>query len=102
MEKMLLFLVFFILSVQSVFAQPVREDGNESFTFTYPSLTVTVNNNPSPEHLFLGPSSSGSGHLIILDNELIPLFYKKVSGQVFDFKLQPNGKLTYNIYSVYS
>jgi hypothetical protein len=39
---------------------------------------------------------------MILDNELIPLFYKKVSGSVFDFKLQPNGKLTYNIYSVYS
>ncbi len=102
MKKIFLFLMFFSLFVQSVFAQPVREDGNESFTFTYPSLTVTVNNNPSPEHLFLGPSSSGSGHLIILDNELIPLFYKKVTGQVFDFKLQPNGKLTYNIYSVYS
>jgi len=39
---------------------------------------------------------------MILDNELIPLFYKKVVGQVFDFKLQANGKLTYNIYSVYS
>ncbi len=102
MKKVFLFLVFFNLSAESVFAQPVREDGNESFTFAYPSLTVTVNNNPSPGHLFLGPSASGTGHLIILDNELIPLFYKKVTGNVFDFKLQPNGKLTYNIYSVYS
>ncbi len=40
---------------------------------------------------------------MILDNELIPLFYKKVTGgNVFDFKLQPDGNLTYNIYSVYS
>ena len=102
MKKIFLFLMFFSLSVQSDFAQPVREDGNASLTLTYPNLTVTVNNNPSPGYLFLGPTSSGSGHLLILDNDLIPLFYKKVSGQVFDFKLQPNGKLTYNIYSVYS
>jgi len=98
MKKIFLFLMFFSLSVQSVFAQTVREDGNESPTLSYPNLTVTVNNNPSPGHLFLGPSSSGLGHLLILDNELIPVFYKKVTGQVFDFKLQPNGKLTYNIY----
>jgi len=103
MKKVFLFLVFFSLSVVSVFAQPARADGNESFSFTYPSLTVTVNNNPSPEHLFLGPTSTETGHLIILDNELTPLFYKKVTGgNVFDFKLQLNGKLTYNIYSVYS
>ena len=102
MKKIFLFLMFFSLFVQSVFAQTVREDGNESPTLSYPNLTVTINNNPSPGHLFLGPSSSGLGHLLILDNELIPVFYKKVTGQVFDFKLQPNGKLTYNIYSVYS
>ena len=102
MKKIFLFLMFFSLSVQSVFAQTVREDGNESPTLSYPNLTVTVNNNPSPGHLFLGPTSSGLGHLLILDNELIPVFYKKVTGQVFDFKLQPGGKLTYNIYSVYS
>ncbi len=102
MKKIFLFLVFYGFSVQSVFPQPVRDDGDESLTLTYPNLTVTVNNNPSPERIFLGPTSSGSGHLIILDNKLIPLFYKKVPGQVFDFKLQPSGKLTYNIYSVYS
>jgi len=100
MKKVPLFLVFILLFFESGFAQPDESDVNESSTLTYPSLTVTVNNNPSPEHLFLGPTI-GSGHLMILDNELIPLFYKKVSGQVFDFKLQQNGKLTYNIYSVY-
>jgi hypothetical protein len=102
MKKVFLFLVFINLSFESGFAQHAESDVNESFTLDYPSLTVTVNNNPSPEHLFLGPSKTGIGHLMILDNELIPLFYKKVSGSVFDFKLQPNGKLTYNIYSVYS
>ncbi|MGB5895446.1 MAG: aryl-sulfate sulfotransferase, partial [Ignavibacteriaceae bacterium] len=97
-----LFLMFIHLTVESGFAQTAEADVNESITLDYPSLTITVNNNPSPEHLFLGLTQSGIGHLMILDNELIPLFYKKVTGQIFDFKLQPNGKLTYNIYSVYS
>ncbi|MGB5849000.1 MAG: aryl-sulfate sulfotransferase [Ignavibacteriaceae bacterium] len=101
MKKVFLFLMFIHLTVESGFAQTAEADVNESITLDYPSLTITVNNNPSPEHLFLGPSS-GAGHLMILDNELIPLFYKKVTGQIFDFKLQPGGKLTYNIYSVYS
>ena len=101
MKKVLKFLVFTILSFESGFTQTAEVVKNKSFTLDYPSLSVTVNNNPSPGHLFLGPTV-GSGDLLILDNELIPLFHKKVSGQVFDFKLQPNGKLTYNIYSVYS
>ena len=102
MKKNILFLVFINLFFQSGFAQPYESDINESFTSDYPSLTVTVNKNPSPGHLFLGPGRTGTGHLMILDNELIPLFYKEVRDGVFDFKLQPNGKLTYNIYPVYS
>lgn len=102
MKKNFLFLVFINLSFQSGFAQPDESDINESFTSDYPSLTVIVNKNPSPELLFLGPSKTGTGHLMILDNELIPLFYKEVRDGVFGFKLQPNGKLTYNIYPVYS
>jgi len=101
MIKKNLLLILFSFSLYTVLAQTHRRDEDESFMVTYPSLTVTVNNNPSSEYLFLGPTASGSGHLMILDNELTPLFYKKVTGNVFDFKLQPNGKLTYNIYSVY-
>ncbi len=94
--------LFFVLSVDSVFAQPSQDNGNKSSAFDYPNITVTVNNSPSPEYLFLGPADTVSGHLLILDNELIPLFYKKVTGQVYDFKQQPNGKLTYNIGPEYS
>ena len=101
MKKVLKFLMFTILSFESGFTQTAEVDENKSFTLAYPSFSVTVNNNPSPGHLFLG-HTSGAGHLMILDNELIPLLYKKVSGSVFDFKLQPNGQLTYNIYSAYS
>jgi hypothetical protein len=102
MKVAFLFLMFINLYTECGFAQTAVEDRYEYFTLTYPNITVTVNKNPSPEHLFLGPSSGGTGHLMILDSDLIPLFHKKVSWGVFDFKLQPNGKLTYNIYSVYS
>jgi len=101
MNKKKLLLILFSFSLYPALAQTDRGDEIENFMLAYPNLTVTVNNNPSSEHLFLGPTTSGSGHLMILDNDLTPLFYKKVTGNVFDFKLQPNGKLTYNIYSVY-
>ena len=102
MKMFFLFLLILNLSFISGFAQPDEVARNKNSTLAYPNLTVTVNKNPSPGNLFLGPSSGGFGHLIILDDQLIPLFYKKVDWGVFDFKLQPNGKLTYNIYSVYS
>ena len=52
MKKVLKFLVFTILSFESGFTQTAEVDENKSFTLAYPSLSVTVNNNPSPGHLF--------------------------------------------------
>jgi hypothetical protein len=103
MAKIPLIALLLSLNVASAFAQTKIGNGSENLNPIYPALTITVNNDPSPGHLFLGPTTSGTGHLIILDNELIPVFYKKITGgSVFDFKLQPNGKLTYNIPSGYS
>ena len=102
MKEVFQILVIFIFAALTVFAQDVKANRSEGDGFTFPDLTVTVNKNPSPEHLFLGPTTTGLGHLMILDNELTPLFYKEVIGSVFDFKLQPNNTLSYNIYSVFS
>ena len=99
MNKSLLILFLISFNVSAVFAQFGKQISGKSLNLTYPGLTVIINTDPSPEYLFLGPTTSGTSHLIILDNELIPVFYKKVTGNVFDFKLQPNGKLTYNITS---
>jgi len=63
-------------------------------------------NNPSEDYLFLGLSTGGTGNqvgsLLIVDNELTPVFYRKVEGTIFDFKFQPDGELTYNIYPIRS
>ena len=103
MKSKFLILILFSFSLYDALGQSAGGDESEKYMLAYPSLTVTVNTNPSPEYLFLGPTTSGSGHLLIMDNDLVPVFYKKTTGgNVFDFKLQPNDKLTYNIYSVYS
>ncbi|MBT8381637.1 MAG: T9SS type A sorting domain-containing protein [Ignavibacteriaceae bacterium] len=66
------------------------------------NATVTVNNNPSEDYLFIALSFAGVGNLWIVDNNLTPVFYKKVVGAIYDFKYQPNGELTYNVYSTLS
>ena len=66
------------------------------------TAVVTINKNPSKDYLFLGLTYAGSGNLWIVDNDLTPVFYRKVTGTIYDFTYQPNGDLTYNIYSVIS
>jgi hypothetical protein len=105
MKKNLLIVLLLSLNVSTAFTQIGKQNSSKSINLVYPSPTVTVNTNPSPEYLFLGPTTSGAGYLLILDNDLVPLFYKKlVGGIIYDFKLQRNGKLTYNLASatVYS
>ncbi|MFZ0453665.1 MAG: arylsulfotransferase family protein [Ignavibacteriaceae bacterium] len=61
-----------------------------------PVLKVDTSENPSPGCLFIGATP----YLMIVDNEATPVFYRNISGSIFDFKLQPNGLLTYFIYPV--
>ena len=67
-----------------------------SISSTPPVLKVDSSDNPSPGYLFIGASP----YLMIVDNEATPVFYRNVSGSIYDFKLQPNGLLTYFIYPV--
>ena len=80
----------------------MNENVDVNSPLIYPQLSVTTNNNPSDDCLLLGLTAGGIGHLLIIDNDLTPVFYKKVQGVIFDFKYQPNDELTYNIYPVFS
>ena len=66
--------------------------------FNIPEIEILVNNNPSDDYLFLGLTAGGAGHLLILDNDATPVFYKIIDGTIFNFLWQENGELTYNIY----
>jgi len=79
----------------------VLQVGYLSFAQTL-NAEVTINNSPLEDYLFLALSFGGVAHLWIVDNDLTPVFYKRVTGAAYDFKFQPNSELTYNIYSIYS
>jgi hypothetical protein len=69
----------------------------DNVSLIYPSMEITKFNNPSEDYLFLDLMAGGIGNLLIIDNELTPVFYRKVNGIIYDFKFQPDGELTYGI-----
>jgi hypothetical protein len=69
----------------------------DSVSLIFPTMEITRFNNPSEDYLFLDLTTGGIGNLLIVDNELTPVFYRKVSGIIYDFKFQPDGELTYGI-----
>ncbi len=72
----------------------------------FPPLTVDTLNHPSNGYLFLAtfipPMDSIHGrYLIIADNSGNPVYYKKMKDNLTDFKIQPNGDISYFNYSGY-
>jgi hypothetical protein len=65
----------------------------------FPYLDLMVNNNPSPGEIFIAPfqflANSQFGYLLILENDGLPVYYKRFDYVQLDFKLQSNGGLTY-------
>ena len=64
----------------------------------FPQLYFSVLSNPTPGYTFMsnfGLASGISSYLMILDNSGRPVYYKKMSAYCSDFKLQPNGLITY-------
>ncbi len=67
----------------------------------FPPLTINTVNNPSKGQLFFAPNvpknSKYGFYLIILDENGNVYKYKKVPNRIGDFKIQPNGLLTYGL-----
>ncbi len=65
----------------------------------YPKPVVLAANAPEPGAVFMAPFQAGNGdeRLLITDNAGAPIFYRRVpgAGPAFDFKRQPDGRLTY-------
>ena len=62
----------------------------------YPPITLETADDPDPGAVFLAPFNVTSpGHLCIVDNGGMPLFYRTLQQRAIDFKMQPNGLLTY-------
>ncbi|MGE3801650.1 MAG: aryl-sulfate sulfotransferase, partial [Candidatus Kapaibacterium sp.] len=67
----------------------------------YPWYQSTQHQETGEGHLFVAPfrgfgaNQVGMPYALILDNQGNPLFYRRVVGGAFDFKVQPKGTLTY-------
>lgn len=65
----------------------------------FPYINLTTNNNPSPGEFFIAPfqftATTQFGYLMILENDGLPVYYKRFDYVQLDFKLQKNGNLTY-------
>jgi len=70
---------------------------NNCLPLDFPTITVNVNNNPTDGYLFFAPFTLNPrfGYLVIIDNNAIPIYYNKMPNIQTDFKVQPNGLLSY-------
>jgi len=114
-----------LLSEQAKSNQIIAYAGNQTVTHSpplnkraqikslpqgFPVLKLITSNNPSPGYLFLSSykTDKPGNHMqyapfvqsdqqfsLIVDNSGTPVYYKKMSGFNTDFKVQPNGHLTY-------
>jgi hypothetical protein len=74
---------------------------SNSDTLELPNLYVTVSNDPTEGYIFISPwfyqgNFLDPNYIIISDNYGIPIYYKAINALALDFKIQPNGLLTYH------
>ncbi len=77
--------------------QPMSSSA-DSLPADFPKFTVTKVNDPSPGYFFMTTSDdvAGVGHFFyMIDNAGKVIKYQRRPGHVYDFKVQPNGLLTY-------
>jgi hypothetical protein len=70
----------------------------DTMPISYLPATVMYSDHPDPGCIFMSPSVLGIGnvgHLMIVDNFGVPLFAQATGASVLDFKMQPNGRLSY-------
>jgi len=82
----------------------VSKTNNEYLPNDFPSITVNLKNNPTDGYIFFAPFSYNPnvGYLTIIDNNAIPIYYQRLPYGIYDFKVQPNGLLSFgDIYKHY-
>lgn len=72
---------------------------SEPLPADFPHIRAAVYGTPAPGRLFLCnfvfAGTSVPSYLMILENDGTPFFYRKLPGVGLDFKMQPDGRLTY-------
>jgi hypothetical protein len=65
----------------------------------FPTIQTALPGTPAPGRIFLSSFSQSDplapSYLMILENDGTPVFHRRLPPRAFDFKLQPDGRLTY-------
>ncbi len=64
----------------------------------FPTIHISINEEPEKGYLFLSVWEDCDPYIMILENSGKPVYYKKVPGRSYDFKVQPTGVLTHFIH----
>jgi hypothetical protein len=70
----------------------------DSVPVDFPKFRLVTSTNPSPGYYFLATAETMKGmgnFLMVVDNNGTIAKYKRLSGAVLDFKMQPNGLMSY-------
>ena len=77
----------------------LRAQASDTLPPDYPSITLLDADHPDSGDVFVAPFDGNylreRGHLALLDNRGVPLFYRSWPTLAWDFKRQPNGLLTF-------
>lgn len=86
----------------TVYAQTETAQPDTTLPEGFPLISIKNHTSPSPGNLFIAPFGSWGmytnqdPYIILIDNYGHPIFYRRIyHSSINDFKLQPNGQLTY-------
>jgi len=80
--------------VLNAFSNNLSGDSSLIYPSYYPKISFSNKNNLGEGDYFLAVSQDVS-YLTIINNNGVPIFYKKELSPIYDFKVQPSGLLTY-------
>ena len=84
-----------LLPAPQLTAQPTITPKGVSVPTGFPLITITTNNNPDPEYIFIdNRGGNGTPYNVIFDNSGSPVWYQLMPDERRDMKVQHNGVLT--------
>jgi hypothetical protein len=95
-------LIFPLLSMLIISANSIFGQVTVGLPDDFPEIQLNVLDNPEPGYIFITPCGlwgsfpDATPYLAILDNYGTPVFYEELTRPAFDFKLQPNGYLSFH------
>lgn len=91
------------VSRKSIAAAPIQIGNSSAQYLPAPPITIDTVNNPAPGYIFLAtwdrntPQHVYANYIFILDNQGNIIDSQRVNGAPFDFRVQPNGLLSYGL-----